>query len=180
MTDRTLRTVVAGLTGLLVVVIAVTLLIVVGRDGSPGASPSAPPIALGSPSEPPAATPTESTSPSEIPEPSATPVSEASPGATASGSPGATTLATLTYVGLKLDATADPGGEARIVTFRSDGAGTVTAKLSSTSPQGTTHMCLLVGTKEVLQGLGLRHVHRQDQPGACELDGHARGQRARN
>ena len=35
------------------------------------------------------------------------------------------------------------------MTFRSDGAGTVTAKLATTSPQGTTHMCFLVGTKEI-------------------------------
>ena len=73
----------------------------------------------------------------------------ASPSAAASGSPGATAPATLTFVGLKLDATDDPGGEPRIVTFRSDGAGTVTAKLATTSPQGETHMCFLVGTKEI-------------------------------
>jgi hypothetical protein len=149
MTDRTLRTVVAGLTGLLVLVIAVTLLLVVGRNGSATTSPSAPPIALGSPSGGATFTPTESTSPSATPEATATPATEASPSVAASGSPGAAPLATLTFVGLKLDATADPGGEARIVTFRSDGAGTVTAKLASTSPQGQTHMCLLVGTKEI-------------------------------
>ena len=50
MNDRTLRTVVTGLTGLLVLVIAVTLLIIVGRSGSGTASPSAPPIAIASPS----------------------------------------------------------------------------------------------------------------------------------
>ena len=50
MSDRTLRTVVTGLTGLLVLVIAVTLLIIVGRSGAGTASPSAPPIAIGSPS----------------------------------------------------------------------------------------------------------------------------------
>jgi hypothetical protein len=66
-----------------------------------------------------------------------------------SGSPGAPSPATLTFVGLKLDATADPGGEARIVTFRSDGAGTVSAKLGTNAPQGKTHMCLLVGTKQI-------------------------------
>jgi len=151
MTDRTLRTVVTGLTGLLVLVIAVTLLLVVGRSGSATPSPSAPPIALGSPSAAATQTPTESTpaSPDATPEPSPTPSSAASPSAGPFGSPGATPLATLTFVGLKLDATADAGGEARVVTFRSDGAGTVTAKLASTSPQGKTHMCFLVGTKEI-------------------------------
>jgi hypothetical protein len=151
MTDRTLRNVVAGLTGLLVLVIAVTLLIVVGRSGTATASPSAPPIAIGSPSDDAGSSPTTSAPPSlsATPEPSATASSEPSPSAAPSGSPGVTPIATLTYVGLRLDATADPGGEARIITFRSDGAGSVTAKLASKSPQGTTHMCLLIGTKQV-------------------------------
>ena len=151
MNDRTLRTVVAGLSGLLVLVIAVTLLIVVGRNGSGTTSPSAPPIALASPSAGATLTPTQSAPPSSSanPEATATPATVPSPSLAASGSPGAAVLATLTFIGLKLDATADPGGEARVVTFRSDGAGTVTAKLASTSPQGQTHMCLLVGTKEI-------------------------------
>jgi hypothetical protein len=55
----------------------------------------------------------------------------------------------MTFIGLKLDGSADPAGQARIVTFTSDGPGTITAKLASTSPQGTTHMCLLIGTKQV-------------------------------
>lgn len=149
MSDRTLRNVVAALTGLLVLVIAVTLLIVVSRSG-PSASPSAPPIAIASASTGATLTPTESASPSpSAPEPSPPPSAETSPSVAPSGSPGAAPLATLTFLGLKLDATADPGGEARIVTFRSDGAGTVTAKLATTSPQGTTHMCFLVGTKEI-------------------------------
>ena len=150
MTDRTLRTVVAGLTGLLVLVIAVTLLIVVGRNGSGAASTGAPPIGLGSPSVGATLTPTESAlpSPSTTPEATATPA-EASPSVAPSGSPGASGLATLTFVGLKLDADQDPGGEARVVTFRSAGAGTVTAKLASTTPQGKAHMCFLVGTKDL-------------------------------
>jgi hypothetical protein len=52
-------------------------------------------------------------------------------------------------MGLKLDADQDPGGDARVITFRSDGAGTVTAKLATSSPQGKTHMCFLVGTKDL-------------------------------
>lgn len=149
MNDRTLRTVVAGLSGLLILVVAVSLLIVVGRNSSGTASPSAPPIALASPSEGATLTPTESTvpTPSTTPEPSATP--EATPSAAPSGSPGAPALATLTFVGLRLDADQDPGGDARVITFRSDGAGTVTAKLATSSPQGTTHMCFLVGKKDL-------------------------------
>lgn len=149
MNDRTLRTVVAGLSGLLILVVAVSLLIVVGRNSSGTASPSAPPIALASPSEGGTLTPTASTvpTPSTTPEPSATP--EATPSAAPSGSPGAPALATLTFVGLRLDADQDPGGDARVITFRSDGAGTVTAKLATSSPQGTTHMCFLVGKKDL-------------------------------
>jgi len=151
MTDRTLRTVVAGLTGLLVLVIAVTLLILVGRNSSGTASPSAPPMALGSPSIGATLTPIESAppSPSANADATATPATEASQSVAPSGSPGATALATLTFVDLKLDADQDAGGDARVITFRSDGAGTVTAKLASTSPQGKTHMCFLVGTKDL-------------------------------
>jgi hypothetical protein len=149
--DRTLRTVVAALAGLLVLVIAVTMLVVVGRNGSGAASPSAPPVAIASPSPDATVTLTASPPPSTAPTPQASvaPSTEPSPSAAPSASAGAPAMATLTFVGLKLDATADPGGEARIVTFRSDGAGTVTAKLGTSSPQGTTHMCLLVGTKQI-------------------------------
>ena len=179
MNDRTLRTVVTGLSGLLVLVIAVTLLIMVGRGGS--ASPSAPPVALASPSVGATLTPIESAQPSPTASPDATPspAAEASPSVTPSGSPGAAAPATLTFVGLKLDADQDPGGDARVITFRSDGAGTVTAKLTSKSPQGRTHMCFLVGTRSSAARTAVRHVHRQDQSGACDLEGHApgRGQR---
>jgi len=150
MNDRTLRTVVTGLTGLLVLVIAVTLLIMVSRSNTATASPSPAPIAIGSPSAEATLTPIESASPSAGETPEASPsTAPTSPAAGPSGSPGATALATLTFVGLKLDATDDPSGEPRIVTFRSDGAGTVTAKLATTSSQGKTHMCFLVGTKEI-------------------------------
>jgi hypothetical protein len=144
---------VAALTGLLVLVVAVTLLVMVGRDGSGTASPSAPPVAASSPSANVTVTPTASLSPSAAPtsEPSVTPSAAPSscPSAAPAASPGAPALATLTFVGLKLDSTADPGGEARVVTFRSDGAGTISAKLGTSSPLGTTHMCLLVGTKQI-------------------------------
>ena len=133
----------AVLAGLLVLVVAVTMLVMVGRNGSATGSPSAPPVAIASPSVVATVIPTDSASPSAAPTPAP------SPSAAPSGSPGATSLATLTFVGLKLDATADPGGEARVVTFRSDGAGTVSAKLGTSSPQGKTHMCLLVGTKQI-------------------------------
>jgi hypothetical protein len=147
--DRTLRNVVAVLAGLLVLVVAVTLLVMVGRNSSATPSPSAPPVAVGSPSVEATVTPTESAPPSAAPTPSIEPSTEPSPSVAPSGSPGAPVPATLTFVGLKLDATADPSGEARIITFRSDGAGTVSAKLGTNAAQGKTHMCLLVGTKQI-------------------------------
>jgi hypothetical protein len=122
----------------------------VSRSNSATASPSPAPIAIGSPSAEATLTPIESASPSEAATPEASPsTAPTSSSAAPSGSPDPTAPAALTFVGLKLDATDDPSGEPRIVTFRSDGAGTVTAKLATTSPQGKTHMCFLVGTKEI-------------------------------
>jgi hypothetical protein len=55
--------------------------------------------------------------------------------------------ASLTFLDLKLDATDDPQGHARSVTFTSDGAGPVNVKLASQTPQGTTHLCVIAGIK---------------------------------
>jgi hypothetical protein len=55
----------------------------------------------------------------------------------------------LTFVGLQLDATADPAGADRVITFTSDGPGPVSVRLVSQTPQGTTHMCFKVGTKSL-------------------------------
>jgi hypothetical protein len=143
MTDRNLRIVVAGLVAMLLVVIVAIVLVVNGRNEpaasttpsfSPGASPSA----------------AASASPSVAPSPSPSDVSpSASSSAGPSGSPLPAPLATATFLGLKLDATDDPGAQPRIISFRSDGPGLVTAKLVSKAPQGTTHMCLQVGAKVV-------------------------------
>ena len=150
MTDRNLRTLVAGLTGVLVVIVALALLVVVGRNGpatpSRSASPSA--AASGSPSPAASASPSASAAATASALPSASaPASVAPSAGPSSALPSG--VATATLIGLKLDGAADPAGQARIVKFTSDGPGTVTAKLASTSPQGTTHMCLLLGTKQV-------------------------------
>ncbi len=150
MTDRNLRSLVAALAGLLIVVVAITLLVLAGRGGSgaasssPSGSASASATPAASASTPPTASAaaTASSAPSKSVAPSVASL-------TPSSSPLPAPLATVTFLGLKLDATADPAGQPRIVTFRSDGPGTVTAKLASKTPQGTTHMCLRVGTKEV-------------------------------
>ena len=147
MTDRNLRTLVGALVGLLVVVIAITLLIIVGRGGSPTATASATPpgSAAASNSPVPSLTPSPTASTAA---PSATPSASVAPSTAPSSAPPSTS-ATMTFLGLKLDAANDTAGQPRIITFRSDGPGTISAKLVSTTPQGTTYMCLLVGTKQI-------------------------------
>jgi hypothetical protein len=149
MTDRNLRTLVGALVGLVVVVVAITLLVIVGRGGSPTASTSASPTPPGSSAVSGSPAPSLSPTPTaSVPAPSATPAASIA-ASTAPASAPPSTSATMTFLGLKLDAANDTAGQPRIVTFRSDGPGTISAKLVSTSPQGTTHMCLLVGTKQI-------------------------------
>ncbi len=91
--------------------------------------------------------------------PSAQPSTEASATAAASASPSASTgpstsptvppsagLAQITFSDFRLDAKSDPAGLARTFTFKTDGPGKVTAKLTGKSPQGTTRFCIKVGT----------------------------------
>jgi hypothetical protein len=54
-------------------------------------------------------------------------------------------LAQITFTDFRLDASSDPDGVARTFTFKTDGPGKVTAKLTTRSPQGTTRVCLKVG-----------------------------------
>lgn len=136
---------------LLVVVLAATFLLMMSRGGSGGQGSAAPSatasgsdsaVASGSASPVgPSAIASASLGPSIAP-PSA---SSAIPSASAAAVP----AATLTFVGLKLDAEADPGGADRIITFTSDGKGNISVKLVSQTPQGTTHMCFRAGTKEL-------------------------------
>ncbi|MEP6638635.1 MAG: hypothetical protein ABJC39_04730 [Chloroflexota bacterium] len=153
MTDRNLRYVVTALAGLLVLVVAVTLLILVGRGRTGTTSPTRSPVAIGSAASgaPSAAATPKPTVVSATPSPeiSAPPSASAAPSVVASGSPAPGSPAQLTFLGLKLDASADPASKQRIISFRSDGAGTITAKLATSSPQGTTHMCLRIGTKQL-------------------------------
>lgn len=155
MTDRNLRIVTGIMAVLLVVVVSWTLFIIGSRNNPSATAPTAgASLALGSPapsgsagasagaSQSAGASPSPSASPSADESPTPSPVPTPSPTPTAPPAP----LATLTFVELKLDATADPAGQARTITFTSDGRGTITALLTSISPQGTTHMCLQRGT----------------------------------
>lgn len=83
--------------------------------------------------------------PSENASPTASPTAKPSPttGATAG-------LATISYTGFKLDADSDPDGKARTFTFKTDGPGTVKAKITGKSPQGTTKFCLKVGSSKAV------------------------------
>ena len=48
----------------------------------------------------------------------------------------------ISFSALKFDAADDPAGENRVITFDASAPGTVSAVLSSMSPQGETKMCL--------------------------------------
>lgn len=151
MTDQTLRRVVGVMGTLLVVVVAATVLLMVSRSGSGSGSvtPSRSPSGSDSP------VPSAGVSPADGPTAvaSASLGSSIEPTASASVVPSASAVtvptAMLTFVGLKLDAEDDPGGADRIITFTSDGAGKMSVKLVSQTPQGTTHMCFRAGTKEL-------------------------------
>ncbi len=147
MSDRTLRSLVAVMLGALVVVVVLILLVMAGRNGTPSASPSRTATSTGAAS----GSPSSGAGGSATPIPSSpvlpTPIGSSSAGA--SSSPLPAPLATVTFIGLKLDATTALGVQPRIVTFHSDGPGTITAHLASSTPQGTTHMCLKVGTKVI-------------------------------
>jgi hypothetical protein len=62
-------------------------------------------------------------------------------------------IAQVTITELKLDPRVPASaGDPRFITFVSDGPGTITAQLKAISPQGTTHMCLRAGSKDIKCG----------------------------
>ena len=156
MSDEALRRAIAFMGTAFVVVVGATLLLLVlrsgPREGAPPASPSgvatgsglAAPSPTPSPSPSPSPSPTLTASPTPSPTPTASPTPTPVPTPTPTPVPGAT----LTFVNLVLDATDDPAGEDRIITFTSDGPGTVTAVLANEGPQ-TTVMCMKRGTKDL-------------------------------
>jgi len=151
-TDQTLRRVVGVMGTLFVVVLGATVVLMLSRGGS-GGSGVASAAPSGSPSGSGAGLASQGASLPIVPsaiasvEPSITSSSSPSPIASASAIP--LPAAMLTFVGLKLDAEDDPGGADRVITFTSDGAGKMSVKLVSQTPQGTTHMCFRAGTKEL-------------------------------
>ena len=138
-------------------------LLAVNLIGGPGSSASPGPVAVASGSTAPAsASPTASQPPSEAPSPSEAseselPSSPVVPSASASAAPSATPKpttapgqpATVVFTNLKLDAKDDPAGRNRRLTFESQGAGPITVKLGTLSPQGSTIMCLSADGKRL-------------------------------
>ena len=115
------------------------------RTAAPSASAgSSGAIASGSrPSVEPSVAPSPS---SEItPKPSTSTAPSASPTV-----PPTAGLAQITFSNFRLDAKSDPAGHARTFTFKTDGPGKVTAKMTGRSPQGTTRLCLKVGSSTPL------------------------------
>ena len=144
MTEERWRNVAIGLgvvlAALVVIIVATSL---PGGSSSPTAAPSggSAASATGTPAASSSAA-APANSPSGVPTPSPSPTATPSP--KPSGAPTAG-LATITFTDFKLDATTDSTGKARTFTFKTDGPGSVTAKLSAKSPQGTSKFCLKVG-----------------------------------
>lgn len=145
MTDERWRSVAIALGAVLVV-----LVVIVVATSLPGSSAgqTAPPsgsgslaVGSGSPgaSSEASGEPTEAAS--EVPSASASTEPSASPTV-----PPSAGLATITFSDFRLDAKSDSDGKARTFTFKTDGPGNVTAKLTTRSPQGTTRFCLKVGS----------------------------------
>jgi hypothetical protein len=121
-----------------------------GGSPAPTVGPGSSNVAVGSAS-PSAPAASGSISPSAVP--SATTSGSPGPSASATASPSPTLApappTTVTLTQLKLDARQVHGGTARFIAFTSDGPGTITAKLTSDTPQGTTHMVLRVGNTDI-------------------------------
>ena len=165
--NKTSWRIVAGImAGIVAILGGVAIAIVVlppgsPRESAPAGGPAAPytlespspsQVALASSS---AAVTAPSSAPSKVPPSQAPPSSaaasptaavgpsQAAPTSTAASQsvPGEPT-ATLTFVNLKLDATTDQRGETRLITFSTNGPGTISVRLITRSPQGEARMCL--------------------------------------
>lgn len=143
MNDRSWRIVAVILAVILALLGGATIAFVIAPGSGPTPSPTGS-LALGSPTGSPGASASlpvsGSPSPSNLiaspsPSPSATPV------------PMAKFTLTETKLEPRVPASAGIG---RFVTFTSDGPGKITAQLKAISPQGTTHICLRAGSKDVI------------------------------
>lgn len=99
------------------------------------------------------ASPSSTTGPTETPSASPTipPTASISPLPTESATPIAPPgpQAAITFTQLKLDAKANPAGQDRVITFQTQGSGTIAVKFSLLSPRGTSQVCLISGSTTV-------------------------------
>jgi hypothetical protein len=138
-TDRNLRTAITVMLVLIVIVLGLTVVVMLSRDGSS-------PTATARPSA--TATVAGSAAPSGGPDASAGPTDTPSGSPSASPTAAPTPLAKVTVIDLALDAAADPAGVDRIITFRTDAPGTIKATLKGETP-GATEMCLSRGSNDI-------------------------------
>jgi hypothetical protein len=133
----------AAVLGVVFAILAGSALAIALTPGSPAATgePSLPAsgIGLGSSSLEPSIA-------SDSPLPSAEASRSESPSTSPSPTPKPARKASLTFLGLKLDASDAPSSHNRTISFTSNGAGTVTVKLATRSAQGTTHLCVTGGS----------------------------------
>lgn len=142
MNDRSWRIVAVILAVILALLGGATIAFVIAPGSGPTPSPTSS-LALGSPSGSAGASPSlpvsGSPSPSNL-------IASPSPTPTATPAP----IAQFTLTETKLEPRVpSAAGVARFVTFTSDGPGTIKAQLKAISPQGTAHMCLRAGSKDV-------------------------------
>jgi hypothetical protein len=146
-TDQTLRRLIGVMATLLVVVLAAGVFIMWSRGGSGGTTTSPPGSSFADASASPS--PAASASSAPTPSPPATTAPTASASGVPSASPPRAPLATLTFLDMKLDSSGRPDALPRIITFSTDGAGKISAKLATScgATPAKTHMCLQIGTK---------------------------------
>jgi hypothetical protein len=146
MTDRSLRVAASVFAVILALLAGASIAFVVfpGPLGTPSPAAS---LAVGSPTA--GGSPSASASPSRTATASArASATPTRPTPTPSPTPKPAPIAQLTVTQLKLDPLVPAGaGVPRLISFRSDGPGTITAHLKAISPQGTTHMCLRADSK---------------------------------
>ena len=147
--QRAWRAISLVLGGVFVVLLAIAgLSLLPSGSAGPSTPASFPPSAGDFPSESLSPPPSGSTAPSLSPSP-ASPGASAGPSGSPTASPSASPTpgtATITFEDLGLDATNDQTGLTRTITFRTSGAATVKAVLSTTTGPGKTVMCLGVGS----------------------------------
>lgn len=140
--ERTWRTVSILLAVVLAGMLGFAGILVLTGSPSPGPSATLPATASSGPSGSAAAATSAS--------PGGSPSGAASTTATAAPTPTpipSSPMTTVTFQGLKLDASADPNGQKRTFTFTSNGPGAVTVRLTGANATDKTLLCFSVGTQ---------------------------------